>query len=64
MALALVDHRLRERAEKPFDVRLAHQQIERELDDVGLHLREAFRAAAFGGLAKQRGAQHIRIALA
>ena len=33
------------RAEEALDVRLAHQQIERELDDLGLHRRAAFGAA-------------------
>ena len=37
VALALLDHRLRQPAEEAFDVRLAHEQIERELDDLGLH---------------------------
>ena len=49
------------RAEEAFDVGLAHEQIERELDDLGLHVRAALRAAALGGLADQRGAKHLRI---
>ena len=61
VALALLDHRLGQRAEEAFDVRLAHQQIERELDDLGLHVRAALGAAALAGLAHQRGAQHLRI---
>ena len=36
---------LRQRAEESFDVGLAHQQIERELHDVGLHVRAALGAA-------------------
>ncbi|OLE82625.1 MAG: hypothetical protein AUF76_08700 [Acidobacteria bacterium 13_1_20CM_2_65_9] len=62
-AVAFLDHRLRQRAEEAFDVRLTHQQIERELDNVGLHLRQAIGAAARGRFSSQRGAKHVRIAL-
>ena len=62
VALALFDQRLREHAEEALDVGLAHQQIERELDDLGLHLRDALGATTLGGLANQRGAKHLRIA--
>ena len=62
VALALFDHRLQQRAEEALDVRLAHQQIERELHDVGLDLREALGAAALGRLAHQRRAQRVRVA--
>ena len=61
VAFALFDQRLGEHAEEALDVRLAHQQIERELDDLGLDFRAALRAMAFGRLANQRGAQHLRI---
>jgi hypothetical protein len=49
-------------APKKLDVGLAHQQIERELHDTCLHLREALGAAAFGVFTIQRGAKHVRIA--
>ena len=39
-------------AEKAFDVGLAHQQIERELHDLGLHRRQALGAAALVVLAR------------
>ena len=60
-ALALFDHRLRQRAEKSFDVRLAHEQIERELHDFGLHVREALRAAVLAGFANQPRTQNLGI---
>jgi hypothetical protein len=63
VTVALIDHRLRQGAEKALDVGLAHQQIERELDDVGLHLCEALGPPAFARLARQRRAEHLRIAL-
>ena len=34
MALALLDHRLAQGAEEAFDVRLPHEEIERQLDDL------------------------------
>jgi hypothetical protein len=42
VALALLDHCLRQSAEKAFDIGFAHQQIQRELDDFRLHRRAAF----------------------
>ena len=62
MAVALLDHRLRQHAEEPIDVGLTDQQIERELDDFRLHPREALRAAPVGMFASQRGAQDLGIA--
>src|SRR4029453_17032420 len=62
VALALHDHRLAQRTEETFDVRLPHEQIKSMLDDLGLHVRTAFSAAAFARLANQRGAQHVWIA--
>jgi hypothetical protein len=62
VALAFLDHRLRQRTEKAVDVGLAHQQVERELYDIGLHPGEALGAPPFGVLVRQRGAQDIRIA--
>ena len=47
VALALLDHHLRKPAEEAFDVGLAHQQVEGELDDLGLHARAALGAAVF-----------------
>jgi hypothetical protein len=47
VALALHDHRLAQRAEETFDVRLPHEQFKGMLDDFRLHVRTAFRAAAF-----------------
>jgi hypothetical protein len=63
VALAFFDHRLRQRAEEPLDVRLAHQQIDRQLHDVRLHTREALGAPTLGDLACQRRAQDLGVAL-
>ena len=41
VAFALLDQRLHEHAEEAGDVRLAHQQIERELHRVALNTRRA-----------------------
>jgi hypothetical protein len=60
-ALTLVNHRLGEAAEEPLDVRLAYEQIQCELHDVGLHAGEAFRASAFERLANQRTPHHLEI---
>src|SRR5260221_4291901 len=46
VALALLDHRLGQRAEEPLDVRFAHEQLAGQLDDFGLDLRAALRTAA------------------
>ena len=62
MAVALLDERLRERAEKAFDVGLAHQQVERELHGTGLDFHEALRAPTLGELADQGGAKDVRVA--
>jgi hypothetical protein len=62
MAVAFLDERLGERAEKTFDVRLAHKQVERELNGAGLDFHEALRVATLRKLASQRGAQNFRVA--
>ncbi|PYR59296.1 MAG: hypothetical protein DMF91_15165 [Acidobacteria bacterium] len=62
VVLALFDHRLRQRSEEALDVRLAHQQIQRELDNLSLDLRAALSAATLTSLANQGGAEHFRIA--
>ena len=41
VALALLDQRLREAAKEPVDVGLAHEEIERELNGVGLNVGQA-----------------------
>ena len=61
VALGFLDHRAREPAEESFDVRFAHEEIHRELNHLGLHVREALGAAALVVLAKERRAQHLRI---
>ena len=61
MAVALVHQCLREHTEETFDVRLTHQQIERELDDVGLDFCDAHRALTLGAFANQRGAKYFGI---
>jgi hypothetical protein len=61
MAFAFLHQRLREYSEKLLDVRLAHQQIECELNDIGLNLRDALRARALRVLADQRSAKHLGI---
>jgi hypothetical protein len=63
VAIALFDHCLRQHAKEPVDVGLADQQIECELDDLGLHPREAFRATALRRLTFQRLAENARILL-
>jgi hypothetical protein len=62
VALALHDHRLAQRAEETFDVRLPHEQIEGMLDDFRLHVCTAFRSAAFARLSNQSSAKYIGIA--
>jgi hypothetical protein len=64
VAVALVDDGSGQGPEESVDVWLAHQQIERELHDVGLRLRQALGATALRGFVMQRGAKHIRIAFA
>jgi hypothetical protein len=59
--LRFLDDGLRQRAEESLDVGFACQQIERVLDDVSLHLRVAFRAAARRCLAQQRCTQYLGI---
>ncbi len=63
VALALLDQRLDEDAEEAVDVRLAHQQIERELDGVALDVGHALGAAALVGLARQRLSQRVDLRL-
>ena len=53
VALALLDERLDEDAEEAGDVRLAHQQVERELHGVALDPRGALGQASRIGLARQ-----------
>src|SRR5262252_5406372 len=53
VALAFLDHLLRQRPEKSVDVRFTHEQIERELHDFSLHLRSALRTAAIARFAQQ-----------
>ena len=60
-ALAFLDHRPGQRAEEAHQVRLAHEQIDRVIDDVGLHLGNALRACAARGLANQRRPQYLGI---
>src|SRR5262245_10295090 len=60
-AVALFDHRLREGAEEAFDVRLAHQEIEGELHDVGLHGRETLRALSLARLTYESAEEHVEI---
>ena len=47
MTLAVLDHRLGQRTEEAFDVGLAHEQIERQLDDLRLHVRAALAEGGF-----------------
>jgi hypothetical protein len=61
VAIALFDHGFRQTAEEAFNVRLAHKEVERELDDFGLHLGEALGAPTRFVLAKERGTQHLGI---
>ena len=61
VTLALVGQRSQQRPEETVDIGLAHEQIDREPDDVGLNLREAFGAATLGRLPRQRRAQGVRI---
>src|SRR5262245_56671207 len=60
-AVTFFDHRLRKSAEEAFDVRLAHQEIERELHDVGLHGRETFGALPLARLTNERASKHLEI---
>ncbi len=53
VALALLDQRLDEDAEEAGDVRLADEQIERQLDGIALDARHALGAAALVDLARQ-----------
>ena len=59
VALALLDERLDEDAEEAGDVRLADQQVERELDGVALDVRHALGAAALVDLARERVARAL-----
>ena len=43
------------------EIGLSHQQVQRELNDIGLHLRDALGSAPLGMLADQGGAEHVRI---
>ena len=61
MAVGLLDHGLAERAEESLDVGLAHQQIERVADHLGLHVGKALGAAALGRFTYQRGPQHRHV---
>ena len=60
-AAGVLDHRFCQAAEEPLDVRLAHQQIDRELHDFGLHRGEAVGAPPRVVFADERGAQHVGI---
>ena len=55
------DQRLGELAEEAFDVGLAHEEIERELNGAGLNLHHALGVTPLRGFANERGAKHIRI---
>jgi len=61
MVFPLLDHRFRQRAEKAFHVGLAHEQIQRDVHDLGLDLHHAFRTAPLGGLADERAAKDLGI---
>jgi hypothetical protein len=62
MAVAFIDEGFRERPEKAFDVRLTHQEVERELDGTGLDFPQTLGVAALGPFPYQRGAKDLRIA--
>ena len=61
VAIGFLDHRFREPAEESFDVGFAHEQIERELDDFGLHVRKALGPPPLPVLTNERGAEYFRI---
>ena len=61
VAFGLLDHVLGQAAEEAFEVGLADQQIQRELNDLGLHGRQALGAETLVVLTRQRGAKHLRI---
>jgi hypothetical protein len=54
VTLALVGKRPQQRPEKTVDVRLTGEEIDGELHDVGLNLRETFCAAPFQRFLRQR----------
>ena len=61
VALGVFDHRLGQSTEESFDVRLADEQIERELHDFRLHRRQTVRALPRVVLAYESRAENVGI---
>jgi len=60
-ALCFLNHRLRQRTEEADEIRFAYEQIERMVDDVGLHLGDALGARGVRRFTNECRAQHLRI---
>jgi hypothetical protein len=61
VALRFLDHVPGQTSEEAFDVRLANEQTESQLNHVSLHRGQALGAPPFLVFARQRRAQHVHI---